>query len=47
MATAEQKQELVDNIKGKRYYRVQVYGYGGEHVYGKLLKKHMISGSLL
>lgn len=39
MATAEQKQELVDNIKGKRYYRVQVYGYGGEHVYGKLTKE--------
>jgi hypothetical protein len=39
MATAEEKQELVDNLKGKRYYRLQVYGYGGEHVYGKLTKE--------
>ena len=39
MATPEQKQELVDNIKGKRYYTVQIYGYGGEHVYGTLTKE--------
>lgn len=39
MATQEQKQELVDNIKGKRYYHVQIYGYGGEHAYGSLTKE--------
>jgi hypothetical protein len=39
MATLEQKQELVDNIKGKRYYTVRVWGYGGEHVYGSISKE--------
>ena len=39
MATIEEKQELVDNIKGKRFYHLQIYGYGGEHAYGKLTKE--------
>jgi hypothetical protein len=39
MATLEQKQELVETIKGKRYYRIQIYGYGGEHAYGTLTKE--------
>jgi len=39
MATIEQKQELVDNIKGKRYYSVRVWGYGAEHVYGSITKE--------
>jgi len=39
MATQEQKQELVDNIKGFRYYRVQINGYGAEHAYAKISKE--------
>ena len=36
MATAEQKQELIDHLKGHRYYRVNLWGYGGEAAYIKL-----------
>lgn len=37
MATTEQKQELVEDIKRPiRHYRISVYGYGGEYVYGTL-----------
>ena len=39
MATQEQKQELVDNIKGHRYYNIQINGYGGEHAYAKITKE--------
>jgi len=39
MATQEQKQELVDNIKGFRYYNIQINGYGGEHAYSKISKE--------
>ena len=39
MATQEEKQELVDNIKGFRYYTIQINGYGGEHVYATLTKE--------
>ena len=33
MATSEEKQELVDHLKGPRYYRVILTGYGGEAGY--------------
>lgn len=36
MATPEEKQELVDNLKGKRYYRFNLWGYGGEAAYIEL-----------
>lgn len=40
MATSEQKQELIDTIKRPiRYYRLRLYGYGGEIVYGKSSKE--------
>lgn len=39
MATTEEKQELVDNIKGFRYYNIQVNGYGAEHAYAKISKE--------
>lgn len=39
MATLEEKQELVDNIKGFRYYNIQINGYGAEHAYSKLTKE--------
>jgi len=34
--TDEQKEELVDAIKGPRYYRIVVNGYGGESSYMKI-----------
>jgi len=39
MATSEEKQELVDNIKGPRYYRVLISGYGGESAYMSINKE--------
>ena len=39
MATLEEKIELVENIKGKRYYNIRVYGYGAEHVYATISKE--------
>lgn len=39
MATPEEKQELVDNLKGKRYYRLSLWGYGGEAAYINLNKQ--------
>lgn len=40
MATSEQKQELVEDIKKPiRHYRVTITGYGGEHVYGSLTRE--------
>jgi hypothetical protein len=33
MATTEEKQELIDDIKGPRFYRVTLWGYGGESAY--------------
>jgi len=39
MATLEEKIELVDNIKGKRYYNIKIWGYGAEHVYGSISKE--------
>lgn len=39
MATTEEKQELVDQIKGYRYYRVLIQGYGGEAAYMGISKE--------
>lgn len=39
MATAEEKQELVDTLKGPKYYRIILWGYGGEAAYLKLTKE--------
>ena len=36
MATAKEKQELVDHLKDPRFYRVTLWGYGGESAYIKL-----------
>jgi len=33
MATSEEKQELVETLKGPRYYRIMIWGYGGESAY--------------
>jgi len=33
MATTEEKQELVETLKGPRFYRVCLTGYGGESAY--------------
>jgi hypothetical protein len=38
MATQEQKKELVDNLKGFRYFNIQINGYGAEHAYAKVSK---------
>ena len=39
MATSEEKQETVDMLKGPRYYRIQINGYGGEAAYINLSKE--------
>lgn len=39
MATLEEKQELIDTIKGPRYYRIMLWGYGGEAAYMSLTKE--------
>ena len=39
MATTEEKQELVETLKGPRYYRIQLWGYGGEAEYMDLTKE--------
>jgi len=33
MATSEEKTELVETLKGPRFYRIQLNGYGGESAY--------------
>ena len=33
MATSEEKQELVDQLSGPRFYRINLWGYGGEAAY--------------
>lgn len=33
MATTEEKNNLVDTLKGPRYYRITLHGYGGESAY--------------
>jgi hypothetical protein len=39
MATSEEKQELVETLKGPRYYRIQISGYGGESAYMSISKE--------
>jgi len=39
MATSEEKQELVENLKGPRYYHIQISGYGGEASYMSISKE--------
>lgn len=40
MASLEEKQELIETIKNPiRYYRIQLWGYGGESAYIKLTKE--------
>lgn len=39
MATSEEKQETVDVLKGPRYYRIHINGYGGEAAYINLSKE--------
>lgn len=39
MATTEEKQELVDQLSGPRYYRISLNGYGGESAYLSISKE--------
>jgi hypothetical protein len=39
MATSEEKQELVDQLSGPRYYRILIQGYGGESAYMSISKE--------
>ena len=39
MATSEEKQETIDTLKGERYYRVMISGYGGEAAYMSITKE--------
>jgi len=39
MSTLKEQQETLDKIKGPRFYRVSLSGYGGEHAYAKLTKE--------
>ena len=39
MATAEEKQETIDTLKGERYYRIYLNGYGGEAAYINISKE--------
>lgn len=39
MATSEEKQETIDTLKGERYYRVMISGYGGEAAYMSISKE--------
>lgn len=39
MATSEEKQETIDALKGERYYRVMIRGYGGEAAYMSISKE--------
>ena len=39
MATSEEKVELVETLKGPRFYRVSITGYGGEAAYMNLSKE--------
>ena len=38
MATTAEKEELVETLKGPRFYRIMLWGYGGEAEYLKLTK---------
>jgi len=39
MATSDEKQELVEELKGPHYYRITVNGYGGEASYMRISKE--------
>lgn len=39
MATTQEKEELVETLKGPRYYRVHISGYGGEAAYMSISKE--------
>lgn len=39
MASSEEKTELVETLKGPRFYRIQISGYGGESAYMSISKK--------
>lgn len=39
MATPEEKQETIDTLKGPRYYRLLLTGYGGESAYINISKE--------
>ena len=39
MATTEEKQELVETLKGPRFYRIMLNGYGGESAYMTVSKE--------
>ena len=39
MATTEEKLETLDTLKGPRYYRVLIQGYGGESAYMSMSKE--------
>jgi len=39
MATSEEHQETIDALKGERFYRIQLWGYGGEAEYMDLTKE--------
>ena len=39
MATSEENKELVETLKGPRFYRIQLWGYGGESEYMNLTKE--------
>ena len=39
MASSEEKTELVETLKGPRYYRVLIQGYGGESAYMSISKE--------
>ncbi len=39
MASPEERQETVDALKGQRYYRLLISGYGGEAAYISLSKE--------
>lgn len=39
MATSEEKQELVEELKGPHFYRITVSGYGGESSYMRISKE--------
>ena len=39
MATTEEKVELVETLKGPRFYNIQLNGYGGESAYMTVSKE--------
>jgi hypothetical protein len=39
MATSEEKTELVETLKGPRFYRIMLNGYGGESAYMSISKE--------